>query len=88
MCVCGVALYLKRTESSRWRSSRFWSRKACEGFETVQKIRVSVLVLNEFGTGVVRVKEDEEGEGAEKKGRKGRKERVSCALERKGSQAR
>jgi hypothetical protein len=55
MCMCGVALYLfskpKRTESSRWRSSRFWSRKACEGFETVQKIRVSVLVLNEFVTG-------------------------------------
>jgi hypothetical protein len=29
--------------------------------------------------------EDEEGEGAENKGRK---ERVSCALERKGSEAR
>jgi hypothetical protein len=72
----GVALYLfskpKRTESSRWRSSRFWSRKACEGFETVQKIRVSVLVLNEFGTGGgVRVKDDEEGEGAENEGRRG-----------------
>jgi hypothetical protein len=35
--------------------------------------------------GGVRVKEDEEGEGAENKGRK---ERVSCALERKGSEAR
>jgi hypothetical protein len=38
--------------------------------------------------GGVRVKEDEEGEGVENKGRKGRKERVSCALERKGSEAR